>query len=116
MLGILYFLSSFDFTFGGVRIHPWKIIGWSGSVVFGLRFFLQWIASERAKKSIIPVGFWECSTLGSLLTLSYFAFYQKDSVGVIMTCMPLPIYLRNLYFMWTHHEAKHPGNEPRAEE
>jgi lipid-A-disaccharide synthase-like uncharacterized protein len=100
----------------GILIHPWKVVGLSGSVVFGLRFLIQWIASEKAKKSIIPRGFWECSLLGSLLTLSYFAFYQKDSVGVIMTLMPLPIYVRNLYFMWTHKKPKHPGNEPRSEE
>jgi lipid-A-disaccharide synthase-like uncharacterized protein len=87
-------------TFFGIAIHPWKIIGLTGSFVFGIRFFLQWIASERAKKSIIPFGFWECSTIGCLLTLSYFAFYQKDSVGVIQSLLPLPIYLRNLYFRY----------------
>lgn len=100
----------------GISIHPWKIVGLSGSAIFGARFFLQWIASEKAKKSIIPYGFWECSVLGCLLTLSYFACYQRDSVGVIMTAMPLPIYLRNLYFMWVKRAPKHPGNEPRAEE
>jgi len=104
MPGILYFLASFQFP--SIAIHPWKIIGLSGSVVFGLRFFLQWLASEKAKKSIIPVGFWECSIVGSLLTLSYFAIYQRDSVGVIMTCLPLPIYLRNLYFVWRDHLKK----------
>src|SRR5205085_11084641 len=57
----------------GILIHPWKIVGLSGSLVFGLRFLIQWIASERAKKSVIPFGFWECSALGSLLMLSYFA-------------------------------------------
>ena len=100
----------------GIAIHPWKIVGLSGSLVFGLRFFIQWIASERAKKSVIPFGFWECSAVGSLLTLSYFAMYQRDSVGVIMTAMPLPIYLRNLYFRYTHKHPKHPGNEPRPPE
>jgi hypothetical protein len=44
----------------GIVLHPWKIVGLSGSVVFGLRFLLQWIASERARKSVIPFGFWEC--------------------------------------------------------
>lgn len=102
---------NFDFVLAdtqvfGIAIHPWKIVGLSGSLVFGLRFFIQWIASERARKSIIPFGFWECSALGSLLTLSYFAVYQRDSVGVIMTAMPLPIYLRNLYFRYSHREAK----------
>ena len=97
----------------GILIHPWKIVGLSGSLVFGLRFLIQWIASERAKKSVIPFGFWECSALGSLLMLSYFAIYQRDSVGVLSTAMPLPIYLRNLYFRYTHRKPHHPGNAPR---
>jgi lipid-A-disaccharide synthase-like uncharacterized protein len=46
------------------------------------------------------MGFWECSLLGSLLALSYFLFYRRDSVGVIMTLMPLPLYVRNLYLKW----------------
>ena len=100
----------------GILIHPWKIVGLSGSLVFGLRFVIQWIASERARKSVIPFGFWECSALGSLLMLSYFAIYQRDSVGVLSTAMPLPIYLRNLYFRYTHQQPKHAGNEPRPAE
>lgn len=83
-----------------IIVTPWKIVGWSGSAIFSIRFFLQWVASERAKKSIIPVGFWECSLLGSILALSYFACYRRDSVGVIMTLAPLPLYIRNLYLKW----------------
>ncbi|MEP6821125.1 MAG: lipid-A-disaccharide synthase N-terminal domain-containing protein [Chthoniobacterales bacterium] len=100
----------------GIAIHPWKIVGLSGSVIFGIRFLIQWIASERARKSVIPFGFWECSAAGSILTLLYFAVYQRDSVGVIMTALPLPIYLRNLYFRYSHKHPKHPGNEPRPAE
>ena len=48
--------------------------------------------------------------------LSYFALYQRDSVGVLSTAMPLPIYLRNLYFRYTHKHPKHAGNEPRPPE
>jgi lipid-A-disaccharide synthase-like uncharacterized protein len=92
-------------AFFGFELHPfelnvWKVIGLSGSVVFGLRFILQGIASERAKKSVIPFGFWECSLLGCLLSLSYFAIYRKDSVGIIQNLLPLPIYVRNLYFRY----------------
>ena len=100
----------------GILIHPWKIVGLAGSLVFGLRFLIQWIASERAHKSVIPFGFWECSALGSLLMFSYFAIYQHDSVGVLSTAMPLPIYFRNLYFRYTHRAPQHPGNAPRPPE
>jgi lipid-A-disaccharide synthase-like uncharacterized protein len=102
-----------DAAIAGVTVNAWKILGWSGNLVFGARFIIQWIASERARKSIIPVGFWECSALGSVLLLIYFAFYRHDSVGVLSALFPLPVYLRNLYFRYTHQHPKHPGNEPR---
>ncbi|HWL53957.1 MAG TPA: lipid-A-disaccharide synthase N-terminal domain-containing protein [Chthoniobacteraceae bacterium] len=99
-----------------ITVTPWKIVGWTGALMFGSRFVLQWIASERARKSVIPFGFWECSLLGSLLTLSYFAIYRKDSVGVMMNLLPLPIYMRNLYFRYTSKTPKRPGNAPRPPE
>src|SRR5258708_26794211 len=89
------------FSFLMIEMNAWKVIGLSGSLIFGIRFLLQWIASERAGKSIIPVGFWECSLFGSLLALSYFIFYRHDSVGIIMTLLPFPFYLRNLYLKCT---------------
>ncbi len=100
----------------GITLNAWKVVGLSGSVIFGLRFFIQWVASEKAKKSTIPFGFWECSVVGCLLTLSYFAIYRRDSVGVIQNILPLPIYLRNLYFTYRERTPTHPGNEPRVEE
>ena len=92
------------------------LVGYAGQALFTMRFVVQWIATERARKSVIPFGFWECSALGSLLTLAYFAIYRHDSVGVLQTALPLPIYLRNLYFRYTHRHPKHPGNEPRPAE
>lgn len=93
-----------------VEVNAWKIIGWSGNLIFGLRFVLQWLASERAKKSIIPIGFWEISLLGSLILTSYFIFYRHDSVGIISNLLPLPLYARNVYFRWrdvlTHKKAE----------
>ena len=101
--------------FHGLAVYPWKIAGWAGAGIFGMRFLVQWIASERAKKSVIPFGFWECSALGSLLTLGYF-IYERDSVGILQNLIPLPIYLRNLYFRYTRRNPAHPGNEPRPAE
>jgi lipid-A-disaccharide synthase-like uncharacterized protein len=95
-----------------IQLNAWKIVGLTGSAIFGIRFVLQWIASERARKSIIPVGFWECSLVGSLLALSYFAIYRRDSVGVIMTLLPVPIYSRNLYLKWKEIFAARNGTTP----
>lgn len=100
----------------GLTITPWKIVGWLGAGIFGARFLIQWIASERAKKSVIPFGFWECSAAGSILLLTYFAIYRHDSVGVLQNILPLPIYLRNLYFRYTRQEPAHPGAKARPPE
>ena len=98
--------SFLGFEISPFELNTWKVIGLSGSVVFGLRFVIQGIASERAKKSVIPFGFWECSLLGCLLSLSYFAIYRKDSVGIVQNLIPLPIYLRNLYFRYRDKSGK----------
>ena len=71
-----------------IKFDGWVILGFVAQGLFTMRFVVQWIASERARKSVIPFGFWECSALGSMLMLSYFAIYQRDSVGVISTAMP----------------------------
>ena len=72
-----------------ITLNAWKIVGLTGSLIFGLRFVIQWIASERARKSVIPIGFWECSAIGSILTLAYFAIYRHDSVGVLQTAFAI---------------------------
>jgi lipid-A-disaccharide synthase-like uncharacterized protein len=109
------FASQFlGFEFNPLEINAWKIIGLSGSAVFGIRFIIQGIASEKAKKSVIPFGFWECSLLGCLLSLSYFAIYRKDSVGIIQNLLPLPIYIRNLYFRYR--DGAGSGAQPRSEQ
>jgi lipid-A-disaccharide synthase-like uncharacterized protein len=92
--------QTYDFLGYHLVLNGWKVWGFMGTLVFGLRFWIQWIASEKAKKSVIPFGFWECSLLGSMILLSYFAIYRQDSVGVLTTFMPMPIYVRNLYFIW----------------
>jgi lipid-A-disaccharide synthase-like uncharacterized protein len=97
-----------------LAVHPWKIVGWTGNLIFGSRFLLQWIASERAGRSVIPKSFWIVSTLGSLCLLAYFAFYQNDSVGVFASLFPLPIYLRNLYLQFRPRRPEHEEAAPAA--
>lgn len=99
----------------GITITPWKIVGFTGMFIFSLRFLIQWVASERAKQSIIPFGFWECSALGSILLIIYW-ISKRDSVGILQNVIPLPIYLRNIYFRYTRRTPKHPGNLPRPAE
>lgn len=73
----------------GLHVTPWKLIGYAGTLMFGGRWLVQFIASRRAGKPVIPRLFWYMSIVGSLMTLSYFLFSAKqDSVGVLANLFP----------------------------
>lgn len=76
----------------------WVCIGLIGQGLFTMRFVVQWLASEREKKSIIPAAFWYFSLAGGLTLLSY-ALYRQDPVFIIGQSTGLFIYLRNIYFI-----------------
>ncbi len=76
----------------------WLIVGFSGQLCFTSRFLIQWLVSERQKKSVIPLAFWYFSILGGGILLSY-AIYRKDPVFILGQSAGLFIYLRNLYFI-----------------
>lgn len=73
------------------------IIGFVGQFFFSMRFLLQWLASEKEGKSVIPLSFWIFSILGSALLLTY-AIYRKDPVYILGQAPNLLIYSRNLFF------------------
>jgi lipid-A-disaccharide synthase-like uncharacterized protein len=62
---------------------------------------VQWIATERARASVIPISFWFFSVAGGFLLLIY-ALYRKDPVFIAGQAFGLVVYLRNLYFIVTH--------------
>jgi lipid-A-disaccharide synthase-like uncharacterized protein len=74
------------------------ILGLIGQTFFSMRFVVQWIASERAKESVIPFSFWVFSLLGSILLLVY-AIYRRDPVFILGQAPNVFIYLRNIYFI-----------------
>ena len=76
----------------------WLIIGFLGQGFFFMRFVVQWIASERAKKSIIPTAFWFFSVGGGTVLLIY-AIYREDPVFIAGQALGLFIYLRNIFFI-----------------
>jgi lipid-A-disaccharide synthase-like uncharacterized protein len=76
----------------------WLIIGFTGQVLFSMRFLVQWLQSERMKRSVIPVAFWFFSIAGGLALLSY-AIYRRDPVFILGQAGGLLIYTRNLYFI-----------------
>lgn len=76
----------------------WLCIGLIGQSLFFMRFFVQWIASERQRQSVIPTAFWYFSLAGGSVLLLY-AIWRKDPVFIIGQATGLFIYSRNLYFV-----------------
>ena len=92
-------------AFTGLAITPWKLIGYLGALMFGGRWLVQFLASRRAGKPVIPRVFWVMSLLGSAMTLSYFLFSAKqDSVGVLQNLFPA---FTAAYSLWL--DVKHRG-------
>jgi len=64
-------------------------------LIFGARFLVQWIASERAERSVVPVGFWFLSIVGGLMLLVY-GLARRDLVIILGQAFSILIYGRNL--------------------
>jgi lipid-A-disaccharide synthase-like uncharacterized protein len=74
------------------------LVGYVAQALFAMRFVVQWIASERAGRSVVPTAFWVFSIGGGLMLLGY-AFYRKDPVFIIGQGFGVFVYLRNLQFV-----------------
>jgi len=77
----------------------WLGVGFLGQAMFSMRFLVQWLQSERQRRSIIPVAFWYFSILGGVTLLAY-AIWRQDPVFILGQGAGLVIYARNLYFIW----------------
>jgi len=83
----------------GWEIEPGEVIGGVAAAIFYGRFYLQWYASERARRSVVPIAFWYMSSVGSLLLFGY-AVYKQSAVGTLSHCFNLFVYTRNLIHIW----------------
>ena len=81
-----------------VKLDAWVLLGFVAQAFFTARFAVQWLASERAGHSVIPVAFWWCSIGGGLLLLIY-ALYRRDPVFILGQGFGVFVYLRNLQFV-----------------
>jgi len=99
----------------GVHVTPWKLIGLIGALMFGGRWLVQFVASHRARRPVIPRLFWYMSLAGSAMTLSYFVFSAKqDAVGVVQNLFPAFTAAYSLYLYvrhrgWRRQRATHSG-------
>lgn len=76
----------------------WLSVGFLGQAMFTSRFLVQWIVSERARKSVVPDAFWYLSIAGGLSLLSY-AVYKQDPVFILGQSTGLIVYVRNLVLL-----------------
>jgi lipid-A-disaccharide synthase-like uncharacterized protein len=79
----------------------WAGVGLGGQLLFFGRFFIQWIASERKKRSVVPLAFWYFSIGGGVVLLTY-AIYKQDIVFILGQGGGLAIYARNLWLIYAH--------------
>ena len=77
----------------------WLAVGAGGQALFALRFLVQWIATERKKKSVVPPVFWHISIVATLLQLGSFA-QRGEWIFMAVNLLVLPIYFRNLWFIY----------------
>ena len=87
----------------------WMLLGFCGQLLFGSRFLVQWIASERAGKSIVPTAFWLLSIAGACFLLTY-AIYRQDPVFILGQSMGFLVYTRNLMLISKSREEAADGD------
>lgn len=85
----------------------WMTVGFVGQIMFTGRFLLQWLASEKAKRSVIPVSFWIFSIAGSTMLLVY-AIYQRDPVFILGQSFGFIVYFRNLHLIFREKQRTEP--------
>ena len=82
----------------------WALFGLAAQMAFSARFIIQWIASEQAKKSVIPISFWYLSIVGSVGLLIY-AHARENPVFLLGYLFNSGIYIRNLVFVYRERGA-----------
>jgi lipid-A-disaccharide synthase-like uncharacterized protein len=95
----LVFVEQFDL---------WILFGFIAQAMFFMRFLVQWIASERAGRSVVPIAFWFFSAAGGVLLLVY-AIYRTDPVFIAGQATGLIIYARNLWLIRRERNSVGPG-------
>ena len=89
-------MNSVILTLFGVVITPWKLIGYSGVLLFAGRWVFQLAATRREGKPTMPRIFWTMSVSGSALLLAYLIWGKNDSVGVLSNLFPMGVAMYNL--------------------
>ena len=82
----------------------WLAVGFAGQALFTARFIVQWLRSERARKSVIPMAFWYLS-LGGGMTLLIYALHRRDPVFILGQAAGAIVYVRNIVLIMRERRA-----------
>ena len=96
---LLFTIHLFGYS---VPVTAWTLFGLIGNVLFTSRVFSQWLASERAGRSVVPVSFWWLSLVASLILIIY-AFGRQDIPFILGLAVTLVPYIRNLAIHYRPH-------------
>jgi len=86
------------------QFDAWVVLGFVAQALFMMRFLVQWVASERAKRSVVPIAFWFFSLGGGALLLIY-SIQREDPVFIAGQALGLFIYIRNLWLIANERKA-----------
>src|SRR5256714_3419292 len=89
----------------------WVLLGYVAQILFTMRFLVQWIASERAGRMVMPIAFWFFSIGGGLLLFSY-ALHPRDPGFILRHGVGVFVYARNLYFELRGRRRAQPARQP----
>ncbi|HKK36639.1 MAG TPA: lipid-A-disaccharide synthase N-terminal domain-containing protein [Paracoccaceae bacterium] len=87
----------------------WVLVGLGGQMLFMGRFLVQWIASERARRSVVPTAFWWLSIGGAAVLLAY-ALWRRDPVFILGQSLGFAIYARNLWLIRAERRGATPSD------
>jgi lipid-A-disaccharide synthase-like uncharacterized protein len=93
---------------GLLHVNAWVLFGILGQALFASRFAVQWLVSERRRKSTVPVAFWYLSLAGGAILFVYAFWHRHDPVFTIGQSVGLLVYARNLMLI---RRAQPPGGE-----
>jgi lipid-A-disaccharide synthase-like uncharacterized protein len=98
MVDLWHVIGGYFYDVFIIKLDWWAWVGIAAQAMFTGRFLVQWIASERAGRSVVPFAFWILSIAGGALLLVY-ALYRRDPVFILGQAFGVFIYLRNLSFV-----------------
>ena len=105
LIGLSQDLRDYLYDVFVARFDLWLLFGVVAQIIFALRFVVQWVASERAGRSVMPTAFWFLSIAGGSMILTY-GIVRREPIIIIGQVLAVFIYVRNLVLIWKERRAR----------